>query len=279
MRAWTFSVGYFKTTRPLGRRGLTSIPCRRPSLPPHGFALVVRMGRPISYVKVPTWLLERTDLPAVAKILWAILADRQGKNGVCWPSLRRLAADSGMAVSTVQLQLAKLESRGLLEPIHRQSPGGRSSNRYRVICAPNLGAQERQICAPKMSAQTDPPPGGEEDLRTDSEDFAHRGSVTNLLREPLGDLTLAPTRQVRTSEPMENTARERALRKQHLEGALADAIGTGPDARITLVASQVAMGSLPESVAVDCAREAKGKRDPVAWFYAAIHKRTEKTKP
>ncbi len=81
------------------------------------------------YVKLTNEIRRRADLTAAAKLVYADLVDRMGKKGVCWPGLRRLAADNGVTKSTAQAAIASLEAAGLI--VIERTAGGRS-NRYRV---------------------------------------------------------------------------------------------------------------------------------------------------
>jgi DNA-binding MarR family transcriptional regulator len=69
-----------------------------------------------------------------AKLVYLYLYDRTGSNGVAWPSIRRIAADTSLSVSTVKRALSDLIKAGYVkkESAYREN-GGRTSNRYYVL--------------------------------------------------------------------------------------------------------------------------------------------------
>jgi len=84
----------------------------------------------MKFYKLPVDIASRRDLPAGAKLVWAAIADRIGKNDSCWPGLRMLAKDSGLSVPAVLRSLGKLQAKGILT-VKRQGIG--KSNRYCLI--------------------------------------------------------------------------------------------------------------------------------------------------
>ena len=81
------------------------------------------------FIMVPKHIAARTDLPAGAKLAFAAIMDRMGRNKECWPGVRRLAQDIGCDKSTAQRAVDKLEEAGLVEVERRDWP---KTNRYRV---------------------------------------------------------------------------------------------------------------------------------------------------
>jgi transcription initiation factor IIE alpha subunit len=81
------------------------------------------------FYKLPKNVAERTDLPASAKIVLAVLIDRIGQNDDCWPGLLRLAKDSGMAKTSVIRAIRCLEAKKIIQ-INRREQG--QSNHYRI---------------------------------------------------------------------------------------------------------------------------------------------------
>ena len=80
--------------------------------------------------KLSAELASRTDLGSTEKILLAIITNRIGKNGLCWPSVRTLARDAGIDKSTVLRAVATLQKTGdLIVDNHGQ---GRSQA-YRLL--------------------------------------------------------------------------------------------------------------------------------------------------
>lgn len=100
------------------------------------------------FYKLPVELAARRDLTAASKILWAMLADRIGDNGFCWPGVRKIAGDVGQDVSAVLRGIQKLESAGLLQ-VERQRSG--RANHYRLT---NKSAGETQALAKRERSQS-----------------------------------------------------------------------------------------------------------------------------
>lgn len=90
-------------------------------------------GDKSNYVKVPLWLLERRDIEASDKLIYAKLRDREGENGVSWPGQRCIGRDTGLGTGTVWRAVNRLVAAGLLEVVRAGSKGGKRTNRYIVI--------------------------------------------------------------------------------------------------------------------------------------------------
>lgn len=78
---------------------------------------------------------------------WVLLAliDRADRDGIAWPSQYTLAADLGIARSTVQVALARLVEVGAVVE-HEPGRQGRSA-RYRIGDAPQLARLSGQLYA------------------------------------------------------------------------------------------------------------------------------------
>lgn len=75
--------------------------------------------------------LYRADLPSRAKIVYMNLHDRADRDGKCWPSIKTIARDTSLSVSTVKRAMADLVHYGLLVKEKRtRSNGGDTSNLY-----------------------------------------------------------------------------------------------------------------------------------------------------
>ena len=74
-------------------------------------------------------------VPAYALGTLCALSDHaNSKNGLCWPSMNRLARILGCSVRTVQRHLHTLKERGIIEFVERRRNKGRySSYLYRVV--------------------------------------------------------------------------------------------------------------------------------------------------
>ena len=79
--------------------------------------------------------LMEAGIPAYAIGTLCALSDHaNSKNGLCWPSMNRLARTLGCSVRTVQRHLHLLKDQGFIEFVERRRNRGRySSYLYRVI--------------------------------------------------------------------------------------------------------------------------------------------------
>ena len=79
--------------------------------------------------------LMEAGVPAYAIGTLCVLSDHaNSKNGLCWPSMSRLARILGCSVRTVQRHLHVLKEKGLIEFVERRRNRGRySSYLYRVV--------------------------------------------------------------------------------------------------------------------------------------------------
>ncbi|MFI3327091.1 MAG: helix-turn-helix domain-containing protein [Clostridia bacterium] len=76
-------------------------------------------------------LYEHDELPSRAKIVYMNLKDRADKEGKCFPSVKRIAKDTSLSVSTVKRAIADLIGCGLIAKKARfRDNGSRSSNDY-----------------------------------------------------------------------------------------------------------------------------------------------------
>jgi hypothetical protein len=79
------------------------------------------------------------QLPSIPKLILYALASRADRHGYCWPSVRRICADSGLHRRAVQIHLARLTAAGWLV---REQRIGRS-NGFRL--ALGTYAPERSV--------------------------------------------------------------------------------------------------------------------------------------
>ena len=79
--------------------------------------------------------LMEAGVPAYTIGTLCVLSDHaNSKNGLCWPSMNRLARILGCSVRTVQRHLHTLKDQGLVEFVERRRHKGRySSYLYRVL--------------------------------------------------------------------------------------------------------------------------------------------------
>jgi DNA-binding transcriptional ArsR family regulator len=88
------------------------------------------------FTRMPkTEVLMEAGVPAYTIGTLCVLSDHaNSKNGLCWPSMNRLASILGCSVRTVQRHLHVLKDKGLLEFVERRRHKGRySSYLYRVL--------------------------------------------------------------------------------------------------------------------------------------------------
>lgn len=81
-------------------------------------------------IAASSWL-QKTGSP-LSKLVLVALSEFANETGLCWPSIRTLAIRCEVSERTVQKEIRKLESLGLIKT--RPSPG-RTSNRYTVTRA------------------------------------------------------------------------------------------------------------------------------------------------
>ena len=69
-------------------------------------------------------------LPSKDKFVLVMMANYADEDGKCWPSLNRLADDTSMSRSTVQLAIKGLEAAGMLRIERREQDGVNLPNHY-----------------------------------------------------------------------------------------------------------------------------------------------------
>ncbi len=75
--------------------------------------------------------IECSRVQGTTKLVLIVLADRaDNKTGVCWPSVRRVAQDAGIAKSTAQAHLKAIETLEIMKVMARGNET--KSNRYRL---------------------------------------------------------------------------------------------------------------------------------------------------
>ncbi len=104
------------------------------------------------FFMVPSAVSSRRDLELADKLVFGVIVTRIGSNGHCWPGMRSLADDAGVAVSAVEKSIRRLETAGLLE-VERQGSGRRNHYRLPTKSAPLRGtvSEGEQPQAPKSA--------------------------------------------------------------------------------------------------------------------------------
>ena len=114
------------------------------------------------------------DLRGSVKSVLIVLANRANKDGECFPSLSTIARDAGIARSTAQEAIKKLEGLGLIKKRQRKSSrnDGWRSTLYRLSVAPIPKAG-----TPYTEDRPTPIPaaGNEPKTRTEMEPPSNRG--------------------------------------------------------------------------------------------------------
>ena len=111
----------------------------------------VKLPHSFTRETVPELQLDAYDIAVIVA-----LAARSNKAGVCWPSMKTIALESGSSRARVAKSIARLVECGLLEI---KSAGRGSSHRYRVLLNPGEGAPETSTKrhAPRASTKRDAP--------------------------------------------------------------------------------------------------------------------------
>lgn len=68
------------------------------------------------------------DLPHRAFVVYIYLKDRANKDGVCWPYVNRIAADTKMSAATVRRAVKDLRKAKLIETEQRYRYNGENSS-------------------------------------------------------------------------------------------------------------------------------------------------------
>ena len=73
------------------------------------------------------------DLPSRAVMVYLYLQDRANKDGTCYPSIKTIAKDTKLSVSTVKRGIADLVAHGDIQTEQRwRENGGRSTILYQL---------------------------------------------------------------------------------------------------------------------------------------------------
>ncbi len=95
---------------------------------------VVGSAKQVGFVILPAEIMKLAPTIGPAAVLvYAVLAQHADEDGVCWPSVRRVAEMSGMSTSTIRRSLKALTSNSVLAVEVRSDRMGQSSNIYRLL--------------------------------------------------------------------------------------------------------------------------------------------------
>ena len=115
-------------------------------------------------IDATTWAWKQTGLSPAQKLVLLSLADRAGEEHQCWPSMRRLCADTGLTDRGVRKILVELESRGLVRRDMRSGKStvytlagvcGREEQTPELSSPRNTVPPEQRSATPELSS---PPP-------------------------------------------------------------------------------------------------------------------------
>lgn len=99
------------------------------------------------FYKLPQDVTADKKLSSTSKILLAVIKDRIGDNGTCWPSIRRLAQDVGCNPDTISKAILQLERYGYMAV---DRPGIKKVNRYSLPkSVPKNGADDKDDLSQK----------------------------------------------------------------------------------------------------------------------------------
>ena len=102
-------------------------------------------------------ILAEPEISAPAKLVLIRIADRQGQNADAWPTIRTLAADCGLAISTTQRAIRELSDSRAVSVDWAGSSGARGrTNRYIVadrfrLCTGRAHSPDGDLCAESAS--------------------------------------------------------------------------------------------------------------------------------
>ena len=98
-------------------------------------------------IKVMMHVWDKSPVSGSELLLMLALADSSNDDGVCWPSVTKLALKTRINERHVRRLLADLTKDGLIEKNPRFRDGAQSSNSYRVI----VGGDDSQTLPPGHS--------------------------------------------------------------------------------------------------------------------------------
>ena len=90
------------------------------------------------------WAYEQSISPMAKKFLLVTLANRANKDFICWPSIRKLAADLGTTKVTIHRYLKELEAEGLIARQSRTRDNGSKTSSVFTVLVPTEYEQPRQ---------------------------------------------------------------------------------------------------------------------------------------
>lgn len=77
--------------------------------------------------------LYKMEISHRAFVVYTYLADRADENGVCWPSVNRIAADTKLSAATVRRAVKDLRKAKLIETEQRYRYNGENSSLLYIL--------------------------------------------------------------------------------------------------------------------------------------------------
>lgn len=111
-------------------------------------------GNGEGFAKLPNWIARTGYLDPFEYLIYAYLLGRAGLDGKCYPSLRRVANETGISLTKVRRTLDRLEERGIVSRSVKREPEGHYANTRFTVRRFEL---ERPEYLRGVSQQTPPP--------------------------------------------------------------------------------------------------------------------------
>ena len=92
-------------------------------------------------IRATNWATAQVVAPLQKLVLLALAHRHHAKTGVCNPSVRTLASDTGLSERCVQYRLRELEAAGLIETRARRQGGAFTSSQYELQFTRRVSAQ------------------------------------------------------------------------------------------------------------------------------------------
>lgn len=186
------------------------------------------------FICVPFDLI-KTGISVCAKHVYLFLLKHlNGKTGECYPSVKRLAKESGYCIITVRKAIKELENAGLIKKISRflsGDLGGRqTSNQYNIL----------NVFKPTKTKETS---------AASKNDLSEQPKNIHSRPEEMEEWTLDKIRDYYEFDILENECKDRKLNKSLIPavaGALHEVLNTGKDRKIFINGSSISSETVKE---------------------------------
>ena len=134
------------------------------------------------YAIVPEWLVRAPVSPQAVRLFALMAAVYADREGLAWPTRRRVAEDLDVSVATLDRALHELEELGALSIEPRLSEAGdATANQYRLRFIPPQGVAA-SMRPPLLTGEQTPPHGRGDGSHTDEETGALSGEDPSLFQ-------------------------------------------------------------------------------------------------